>query len=398
MIRLLIGGSPCTHWSIAQSKNRETQPSGIGWELFHNYEIAMQKFKPDYFLYENNVSAAAPIKAAIKASLGVDAGTAEYIEINSALVSAQTRKRFYVHNIPNVKQPDDRGILLKDIIDGGKSFLDKAYALTTRCNGAIPADTFKRHRHTMIAEPVMYQIPRGYNCGGIKSGKAPTVTSHSYEQNNFVVEPTTWNEKRIRMLVEKYGYLPQVFNLYNLAEIVDKSPTITAAVANNNTSSDIRIVQSIREVADDMELFAVDGGKIYIKGSAYPVNLPNGLYQIRKLTVAECRKLQTVPEWYQMPCSTTQNFKMLGNGWTVEVIKHILKSIPEIQSGAAVEVLSMYDGMSCGQIALCEIGANIVKYGATEIDKFCIQTTQANFPDTIQLGDAFNVREKSMTF
>lgn len=90
MIRLLIGGSPCTHWSIAQSKNRETQPSGIGWELFHNYEIAMQKFKPDYFLYENNVSAAAPIKAAIKASLGVDAGTAEYIEINSALVSAQT--------------------------------------------------------------------------------------------------------------------------------------------------------------------------------------------------------------------------------------------------------------------------------------------------------------------
>lgn len=350
MIRLLIGGSPCTHWSIAQSKNRETQPSGIGWELFHNYEIAMQKFKPDYFLYENNVSAAAPIKAAIKASLGVDAGTAEYIEINSALVSAQTRKRFYVHNIPNVKQP------------------------------------------------IMYQIPRGYNCGGIKSGKAPTVTSHSYEQNNFVVEPTTWNEKRIRMLVEKYGYLPQIFNLYNLAEIVDKSPTITAAVANNNTSSDIRIVQSIREVADDMELFAADGGKIYIKGSAYPVNLPNGLYQIRKLTVAECRKLQTVPEWYQMPCSTTQNFKMLGNGWTVEVIKHILKSIPEIQSGAAVEVLSMYDGMSCGQIALREIGANIVKYGATEIDKFCIQTTQTNFPDTIQLGDAFNVREQSMTF
>lgn len=292
MIRLLIGGSPCTHWSIAQSKNRETQPSGIGWELFHNYEIAMQKFKPDYFLYENNVSAAAPIKAAIKASLGVDAGTAEYIEINSALVSAQTRKRFYVHNIPNVKQPNDRGILLKDIIDGGKSFLDKAYALTTRCNGAIPSDTFKRHRHTMIAEPVMYQIPRGYNCGGIKSGKAPTVTSHSYEQNNFVVEPTTWNEKRIRMLVEKYGYLPQIFNLYNLAEIVDKSPTITAAV----------------------------------------------------------------------------------------------------------EVLSMYDGMSCGQIALREIGANIVKYGATEIDKFCIQTTQTNFPDTIQLGDAFNVREQSMTF
>lgn len=96
--------------------------------------------------------------------------------------------------------------------------------------------------------------------------------------------------------------------------------------------------------------------------------------------------------------STAMLLMMLDRGWTVEVIKHILKSIPEIQSGAAVEVLSMYDGMSCGQIALREIGANIVKYGATEIDKFCIQTTQANFPDTIQLGDAFNVREQSMTF
>ncbi len=52
----------------------------------------------------------------------------------------------------------------------------------------------------------------------------------------------------------------------------------------------------------------------------------------------------------------------------------------------------MYDGQSCGQIALKELGANVVRYYATEIDKYAIQTTQANFPDTIQLGDAFQVR------
>lgn len=55
-MKLLIGGSPCTHWSIAQTKNRETEASGIGWELFLNYRIARDKYQPDYFLYENNRS------------------------------------------------------------------------------------------------------------------------------------------------------------------------------------------------------------------------------------------------------------------------------------------------------------------------------------------------------
>lgn len=96
MIKLLIGGSPCTYWSIAQKNNRETEPSGIGWELFKNYLIAKEKFKPDFFLYENNKSAAQEIKDQIKKELNVWDGTllmqdsgVRYIEINSALVSAQ---------------------------------------------------------------------------------------------------------------------------------------------------------------------------------------------------------------------------------------------------------------------------------------------------------------------
>ena len=71
------------------------------------------------------------------------------------------------------------------------------------------------------------------------------------------------------------------------------------------------------------------------------------------------------------------------------MIKHILSHIPNLNS---VEVMSMYDGMSCGQIALRDMGVDIKRYYATEIDKFAIQTTQHNFPDTIQLGDAFRIR------
>ena len=72
MIKILIGGSPCTYWSVAQKKGREVEAEGLGWELFRNYLIAKEKFKPDFFLYENNKSAAQPIKDQISHELGVD--------------------------------------------------------------------------------------------------------------------------------------------------------------------------------------------------------------------------------------------------------------------------------------------------------------------------------------
>ena len=111
-MRLLLGGSPCTHWSIAQTRNRETQPKGLGWELFRNYLLAREHFRPDFFLYENNTSMASAIRAQITAELGV-----EPILINSALVSAQSRQRLYWTNIPGIEQPEDMGILLRDILE-----------------------------------------------------------------------------------------------------------------------------------------------------------------------------------------------------------------------------------------------------------------------------------------
>lgn len=75
-----------------------------------------------------------------------------------------------------------------------------------------------------------------------------------------------------------------------------------------------------------------------------------------------------------------------------DVIAHILSYCPGI-TVEPLEVLSMYDGMSCGHLALDKLGARVARYYATEIDKYAIQTTQHNFPDTIQLGDAFQVRD-----
>lgn len=140
-------------------------------------------------------------------------------------------------------------------------------------------------------------------------------------------------------------------------------------------------------------VYEVRNGLITINGEQYPIKLKDGFYIIRKLTVTECKRLQTVPDTYAFPVSDTQAYKMLGNGWTVDVIAHIMSHFTGLTE-EPVEVLSMYDGMSCGRIALDKLGATVTTYYATEIDKYAIQTTQHNFPDTIQLGDAFQVRKE----
>lgn len=109
---ILIGGSPCTYWSIAKAGDgRETTSSGFGWELFMQYVRALREVKPRYFLYENNESMADGIKQEITKQLGV-----EPIMIDSADFSAQTRKRYYWTNIPVEMGWEKSTLLLQDIL------------------------------------------------------------------------------------------------------------------------------------------------------------------------------------------------------------------------------------------------------------------------------------------
>ena len=152
-----------------------------------------------------------------------------------------------------------------------------------------------------------------------------------------------------------------------------------------------RSILVVTALGKSMPVYEVRNGRIAIKGKEYPIKLADGFYIIRKLTVRECMRLQTVPDTYAFPVSDTQAYKMLGNGWTVDVIAHIMSHFTGLTE-EPVEVLSMYDGMSCGRLALNKLGVNVTTYYATEIDKYAIQATQHNFPETIQLGDAFQVR------
>lgn len=109
---LLLGGSPCTYWSIAKAgQDRETTSSGLGWDLFSQYVRALKEVKPKYFLYENNESMSDGIKNEITKALGV-----EPIMIDSADFSAQIRKRYYWTNIPVNMDYEKSDLVLNDIL------------------------------------------------------------------------------------------------------------------------------------------------------------------------------------------------------------------------------------------------------------------------------------------
>lgn len=127
MIKILIGGSPCTHWSIARGNGREVQASGLGWNLYENFLIAREKFEPDLFLYENNWSASPEIKNQIANTLGF-----KLLRFNSNLVSAQNRDRFYVVNW-EIEPPLNRNVMLQDILEFG--FTQRVKSKTIRVGG-----------------------------------------------------------------------------------------------------------------------------------------------------------------------------------------------------------------------------------------------------------------------
>lgn len=421
-MKLLIGGSPCTHWSIAQTKNRETEASGIGWELFLNYRIARDKYQPDFFLYENNKSMSPAIRAQITAELGV-----EPVLINSALVSAQNRQRLYwvgrrnpdgTYSQVAVEQPVDCGILLRDILESGVCWKEKGYALLSTTGGTTADDMVSRHQRNGAAEPVaikpLTEKEMDYMVRETKDGRnhfdfdyfhdatqeksaCVTANTHKGVPYNVLVEPVRIGT--IENDAKNQTFDSQQYRVYSPDA---KSVTLCGQGGGVGAKTGLYAVPVIPDGkgrfvikaagGKEIPVYEVHGGRITIKGKTYPIKLADGFYIIRKLTVTECKHLQTVPEEYVFPVSNSQAYKMLGNGWTVDVIAHIMSHFTGLTE-EPVEVLSMYDGMSCGHIALDKLGAAITAYYATEIDKYAIQTTQHNYPETVQLGDAFQVRD-----
>lgn len=338
---LLIGGSPCTYWSIAKT-GREVTPDGMGGKLFMEYVRALRESGCKYFLYENNNSIHQNIKDFISEQLGV-----KPIMINSALVSAQQRKRCYWTNIPNVSQPADKGILLKDILESGLSWQDKSYCMTASYDGAVLWNTLQRSQRSMIAEPVGVAQRGRYIQSGKRSGKCIGGTEQFIEARKDGKSNCLTTVQKDSMVAE-----PIPFNTYNGEG--EKSRTFMAGYYKYGEATIIKnkgfkggataIAQPVRvgeygkggqgqriySVRGKSVTLSANGGGQGAKTGLYKIDLPDGDYIVRKLTPVEAERLQTLPDNYTEGISNTQRYKCIGNGWTVDVIAHILNGLKEV--------------------------------------------------------------------
>lgn len=316
-----MGGSPCTHWSIAQSKNREVKAEGLGWELFKNFVIAKERYKPDLFLYENNWFASKEIKEQIQRELGC-----VLMRINSNLVSAQNRDRFYVFNW-DVELPEDRNLVLRDIAAPEAS--KQNYCFTFR--GQQIYGNLARKKYN-LSKKKLYQKSNCLttNCGGATSSGNTTIL---YDTGDvYLLTPTE---------CERLQTMPDDYTKFSAVKATDKNM------------------------------------------KAFKNKLKNGKAWIKKETS------QIVYE-----TSDTQRYKGLGNGWTKEIILHIMeKPLRDIDRTSPIKLISLYDGIGTAYQVLKDLGFRNVNCHAFEIDKHAMAIAMYNHPDTVQHGDAFQVRD-----
>ena len=331
---LLLGGSPCTYWSIAR-RGRETTSDGEEFRLFEQYVRALKESNCKYFLYENNFSIHKDIKAEISQRLGV-----EPIMINSALLSAQNRKRCYWTNIPNVTQPEDKGILLKDILESGTAWQNKSYCMKA-CYHPSLKSSLEKKQNTMIAENIPINT---YNNAGEKSrtlmsgyykyGEATLIKNKGFKGGATAVAEPIGAAQRGRYV--DGSYTGQLIELRGDG----KSNCLTTVRKDTLVCESVRLGeygkggqgQRIYSVHGKSVTLSSNGGGQGAKTGLYKIDLPDGDYIIRKLTPVEAERLQTLPDNYTAGISNTQRYKCIGNGWTVDVIAHILKNLndPEV--------------------------------------------------------------------
>ena len=283
-IDLLIGGSPCQGFSFAGKQLAFNDPRSALFFTYVDILNHIKKHNPNVKFMLENVKMKKEHLNVISEYLGVNP-----VLINSSLVSAQNRQRYYWTNF-EVTQPNDKGILLKDIIEDlplNESMPDNVVVFNTADNPRIKGITedergFRPHKGDSAKSGVS-------ECGRIlkpTASKADTVTS-SHAPKVLVNESATKTGKTYS-LTASYG----------------------GAVAWNSCQKKQRTMIPVCNSSDEN-----------------PNVYNNVLY--RKLTPIECERLQTFPDNWTDCVSNSQRYKQMGNSWTVDVISHIFNQMKD---------------------------------------------------------------------
>ncbi len=384
-IDILIGGSPCQSFSFAGKRKGmstkceieitrleqylELKAQGFEFEgqsyLFWEYMRILtdiRKYNPDVMFLLENVEMGVKWERVLSEAIGIYG-----VHINSALVSAQNRKRIYWTNIrvkkvglfgelhSDIPQPKDRGILLKDILE---SEVDEKYYLKDSKYIDFVTDEWRLNKkYTQIyGDKSLPQMARQYQswCGDYisgcaKFGRNDEAKKIRRENMKKGVDYSPFAEKEIYDVdFDKMNTLTTAVNKDNLIVQINPSTEsggkqpyqqnriydtegISPALCANK--ADLLIKQNYAVIGDgyeqDNRAYYEDGksGTLDLKSENRQKVLLNNT-RIRRLTPTECARLQTVPDWYKWVVSDTQQYRMLGNGWTVDVISHIFSFIP----------------------------------------------------------------------
>ena len=434
-IDLIMGGSPCQGFSFAGKQLAFDDPRSA---LFFEFVKCVEELKPKYFLLEN-VRMKKEYLDVISEYMGV-----EPIMINSALVSAQNRVRFYWTNIPGIEQPEQRGIVLRDILEtqtnekpvkdternqrhyrnddekslcmtatmykgagnngmtlvqqkpvkvgmnveqvkvrkheveinslqyllremkkeSGKTIKEIAeetntpitkveHWFRTDSSFAIPSDDiwFRLRKVLGIKTDVFdKQIMEFEYRDGVyeskqrvysENGKSPTLTAGNKEQyiethNKTKVVAGAWRGRYYKDGVRQDQFGSVAGKTKQMLELRkdEKTNTVTTVQKDNVVvTTKPKRVGIIKDGSQGDRIYSQDAKGITLNaqsgGTAGSGNMLVEDKEVywRKLTPVECERLQTVPDNYTNHVSNTQRYKILGNGWTIEVIAHSLKNM-----------------------------------------------------------------------
>ena len=313
-VDIVMGGSPCQDLLVAKNDRKGLQ--GERSSLFYEFVDIVRHFRPMYFLLENVASMPKEAMHLITRELfGV-----QPMLLNSSLVSAQNRKRLYwvgkregdVYIIVHIFPPDDKGLVLKDIIEPD---VDAKYYLTPEQHEKM---TWKKGAKTFASgkREGAVEYPMGTN------RKALTIL-----QSEGGINRTSNVIKQYCDMVGFTGKERQGNRVYNVNGKAAALPGRVGALG---------MVAKPGLCVVSLDLY--NGGmpipyfKSKCLGTSSDVHsklwqaISNGPW-VRKLTPLECERLQTVPDGYTEGVSNAQRYRMLGNGWTVDIISHIFSNL-----------------------------------------------------------------------
>ena len=330
-IDILLAGSPCTGFSFAGKQLAFNDPQSV---LFFEFVRLLKEIKPKWFLLEN-VKMKKEYLNVITEHVGV-----EPIFINSALLSAQNRQRWYWTNIPGIEQPEDKKIVLRDILEHGyDSERDKSHCLDANYyKGSSVKNYFKKSRRQMV-----YQDDTPKQDGN----REPQVIAGAWRGRSLDKDGKNvdWKSTKPKQMLEL-----RKDEKSNALSQVTKDNVIVQSYREVRTEEAKRTRREIKQKTGKdhtpfraKELQPREDGKV---GTVTPslnndhkISLTRDNEQEvywRKLTPLECERLQTVPDNYTAHVSNSRRYQCLGNGWTVDVICHILKNMQIIEEGGTV--------------------------------------------------------------